>query len=149
MSTLRNIEQREDVLGDSSAHQTPDRSRAAKRVLLVDDHDLFRQVLAVVLNRHAGFEEDLHAGSPAEARRVLVGPGRKPDIALIDIDLPNGGAVKLIGELRAAQVPVLALTGDSSMESRVRALRAGADEVLATSASGEEVVRAVRRLAYA
>ena len=44
-----------------------------KRVLLVDDHDLFRQVLAVVLERHADLDENLQADSVADAYAIVDG----------------------------------------------------------------------------
>jgi len=119
----------------------------------VDDHDLFRQVLGVMLEHQAGFDKGVHAGSLAEARRALDGrrEGRGSrwfDLAVVDLDLPGGGGLELLGELREAtpDVPVLGITVSGDFEPRARALGAGASEVLTTAASGEEIVAAARRL---
>ena len=124
-----------------------------KRVLLVDDHDLFREVLGVVLEHHAGFGRSVHAGSLAEVRRALnsreEGRGSDEfDLAVVDLDLPGGDGIELLEELREAApgVPVLGITADGAHGPRAQALRAGASEVLATTASGKEIVAAARRL---
>ena len=119
-----------------------------KRVLLVDDHDLFREVLGVVLERHAGFLESVQAGSLAQARRALDDHARGVDLAVVDLDLPGGEGLALVEELCGASpgVAVVGVTASSDGGLRARALEAGAGEVLATSASGEEVIAAARRL---
>ncbi len=124
-----------------------------KRVLLVDDHDLFREVLGVVLERRAGFDKSVHAGSLVEARRALDErrDGRGScwfSLAVVDLDLPDGGGLELLEELREAVpgVPVLGITADGGHGPRTQALEAGASEVLTTSAFGEEIVAAARRL---
>jgi len=124
-----------------------------KRALLVDDHGLFREVLGVVLERRAGFDECFRAGSPTEARRALGEHkegrvGRRFDLAVVNLDLPGGGGLELLEELREAApgVPVLGITANGDRGLRARALETGASEVLVLSASGEEVVAAARRL---
>jgi len=119
-----------------------------KRVLLVDDHDLFREVLGVVLERHAGFSESVQAGSLAQARRALDDHARGVDLAVVDLDLPGGEGLALVEELCGASpgVAVVGVTASSDGGLRARALEAGAGEMLATSASGEEVIAAARRL---
>ena len=62
-----------------------------KRVLIVDDHDLFRQVLAVVLRQYTALSESVQVESLAEARRVLGGPSGGIDLAIVDLDTPGGG----------------------------------------------------------
>jgi DNA-binding NarL/FixJ family response regulator len=118
-----------------------------KRGLLVDDHDMFRQVLAVVLEQHTELKENLQAGSLAEAHRILDGLYRKAvDLAVVDLDLPEGDATQLIEDLCELDVPVLALTSSLSLERRASALRAGADKVLTTATSGEKIVGTAKRL---
>jgi DNA-binding NarL/FixJ family response regulator len=120
-----------------------------KRALLVDNHELFRQVLGVVLEYHAGFDECLQAGSPTEARRALEGhESCRFDLAMVNLDLPGGGGLEVLEGLREAApgVPVLGITANGDRGLRAGALDAGASEVLALSASGEEVLAAARRL---
>ena len=123
-----------------------------KRVLLVDDHDLFREVLGVVLEHHAGFGGSVHAGSLAEARRALddrkEGRGSWFGLAIVDLDLPGGGGLELLEKLRQAapDVPVMGVTANPKQGPRDRALGVGASEVIVLSTSGEEIVAAARRL---
>jgi DNA-binding NarL/FixJ family response regulator len=117
------------------------------RVLIVDNHTLFRQVLAVVLRLHTDLKESVQAGSLAEARWVLGGLDGKIDLAIVGLNIPDGNATELIKELRDAEpdVLILAFTIGRSFQLRARALEAGADQVLSTASSGEKMVRAVKK----
>jgi two-component system uhpT operon response regulator UhpA len=119
-----------------------------KRVLIVDDHDLFRQVLAVVLRQHTDLKESVQAESLAEARRILGDLGGKIDLAIVDLDMSDKNGTELIKELRDVEpdVPVLAFTVGRSLQLRARALQAGADQVLSTATPGEKIVRAAELL---
>src|ERR671920_906989 len=79
------------------------------RVVLVDDHLSFRQPLAFMLMREPDITIIGQAGSVAEARPLLP----EADIALIDLDLPDGEGIDLIEELRCVnpQAMALVLTG--------------------------------------
>ena len=119
-----------------------------KRVLIVDDHDLFRQVLAVVLGQHTDLKESVQAESLAEARRVLDDLDGKIDLAIVDLDIPDGDGPELIKELRNAQpdLPILAFTVGRSVEVRARAMQAGANQVLSTAAPGDKIVSTAQLL---
>jgi DNA-binding NarL/FixJ family response regulator len=114
------------------------------RVLLVDDHGAFREPLAFMLNREPEFEVTAEAGSLAEARGMLDGV----DLAVVDLNLPDGNGAQLIGELRAANPHgmVLVLTASADREAYARAVEAGAAGVLNKSVSIREVIEAARRL---
>jgi DNA-binding NarL/FixJ family response regulator len=116
------------------------------RVLLADDHYLFRGLLATVLQRDTNLKENVQAESLAEVRQHLRGPGGNIDLAIVDVDLPNEDGAEVIKELRAVGVPVLALTLGQSLQGHALAVRAGAAEVLSTTASGEEIIRTAKRL---
>ena len=118
-----------------------------KRVLIVDDHDLFREVLATVLQQSTHLKENVQAESLAEARQLLRGLGRNIDLAIVDADLPNGDGTEMIKELREVDVPVLALTFGQSLQGCAWAVRAGAAEVFSTADPGDEIIRAAKRLA--
>jgi DNA-binding NarL/FixJ family response regulator len=117
-----------------------------KRALLVEDHSLFREVLAVILEGHTDLKHNVQASSLAEARRVLAELDTKVDLAIVDLDPPEGDATPLIEHLRKVGIPVMAFTADPSPKLRAQALQAGADEVLSTANSGEEIVGVVQRL---
>jgi DNA-binding NarL/FixJ family response regulator len=117
-----------------------------KQVLIVDDHTLFRQILVVVLEAHTDLKENVQAGSLAEARRALDELDQQVDLAIVDLDLPEGDATELLEDLRKVGIPVMAFTSDPSLEQRGRALRAGAGEVLTPASSGEQIIDAAERL---
>jgi DNA-binding NarL/FixJ family response regulator len=114
------------------------------RVLLVDDHATFREPLAFMFEREPEFEVVAQAGSLTEARGMLEGV----DLAVVDLDLPDGDGTELIGELRAANPrgAVLVLTASAEREAYARAVEAGAAGVLHKSVRIKEVVGAARRL---
>ena len=116
------------------------------RVLLVDDHSSFRQPLAFMFNREADFTVVAQAGSVAEARRVL--NDNEVDLAVVDLDLPDGNGVELVPELRAANPNgmVLILSASTDRTLFARAIEAGAAGVLHKSASISEIIDAARRL---
>jgi DNA-binding NarL/FixJ family response regulator len=118
-----------------------------KRVLLIEDHALFRESLALLLEWRLGLES-IEAGSLAEGRRVLSAGGGMADFAIIDLDLPDGDGSELIERLRQVEpeVPILAFTGDPSLARRARALEAGADEVLAKMTPVEQIIGVAEQL---
>ena len=114
------------------------------RVLLVDDHAAFREPLAFMFDREPEFEVVAQAGSLSEARRDL----EVIDLAVVDLDLPDGDGTELIGELRAVNPEgmVLVLTASVDREAYARAVEAGAAGVLNKSARIMEVIEAARCL---
>ena len=119
-----------------------------KRALLVEDHHLFREVLAVVLEQETDLEGTVQVESLAEARRVFVDLSGEIDLLIVDLDLPAGDAIGLIENIREAgtDLPVLALTTSRSLERRALVLRAGASEVLSTASASDKIVSTVHRL---
>ncbi len=119
-----------------------------KRALLVEDHHLFREVLAVVLEQETDLKGTVQVESLAEARRVLVDLSGEIDLLIVDLDLTAGDAIGLIENIREARtdLPVLALTTSRSPERRALVLRAGASEVLSTASASEKIVGTVNRL---
>ncbi|GAA4706337.1 response regulator transcription factor [Pseudonocardia yuanmonensis] len=105
-------------------------------VVIVDDHALFAQGLALLLESRAG-ETFRVAGSATagEEAVALVGKNRA-DIAVVDLALPPLGGVETIRRIKAAYpaTKVLALSGTEDLDLAAAALRAGADGYLAKSA---------------
>ena len=94
------------------------------RVLLVEDHAIFRELFASTFAREPGFEVVAQAGALAEARGVLEGV----DVAVLDLRLPDGEGTDLIGELREKNPNAAALILTASLDAGVyaRAVAAGA-----------------------
>lgn len=115
------------------------------RIMLVEDHDSFRQALTFLFQRHPEFEVVAQAKTLTEARMVL---GEPLDVAVVDLVLPDGDGVEIIPEFRRANPDGLVLVLSASLEPRrfSRAVEAGADGVLDKLASVAEIMDAVRRL---
>jgi DNA-binding NarL/FixJ family response regulator len=140
-----NTEQTENVLTGGVARCDGEGHAGSKRVLFVDDHALFRQILAVICEKHTSLNENVQAGSLAEARSVLSSRNNNDfALAVVDLDLPDRGGVELMRELRRTGIPVLALSASRDHE-RLAGV-SGPGEVLSTTSSYEEVVGAIRRL---
>jgi DNA-binding NarL/FixJ family response regulator len=116
-----------------------------KRVLLIEEHALFREGLALLLNWELGLES-IDAGSLAEGHRVLGAAKGMADLAIIELDLPDGDGSELIERLHQSEpdVPILVLTAERSLARHARALEVGAEEVLAKSAHVEQIIGAVQ-----
>ena len=122
------------------------------KVMLVEDHAAFRQALVLVLKSEQGLEVTAQAGSLAEAREALVGDGGgllggRPDVALVDLLLPDGEGTELVGELRRANpsIKVIVLSADLWPWRVDELLRAGVDAVLDKVQSPRQIAREVRR----
>lgn len=115
------------------------------RVLIIDDHAAFREPLSFMFNREPEFEVVGQAGSLAEARNMLE---LGVDVAVIDLDLPDGDGTQLIGELHQAnpQAMALVLTASAERGRHARVVEAGAAGVLHKSMYISDVIDAVRRL---
>ena len=109
-------------------------------VLIVEDHALFREGLALLLKWRTGLD-NVQAGSIDEALRILGDAKEEPVCAVVDLDLPDG--VELLERLRG--LPVVALVSERSLERCVLALEAGAEEVLDKGESSEKIQSAVEQ----
>ena len=125
---------------------TEDGLATRTRVMLVDDHPDFRDLLAALLEGQPDLEVVAQAGSLAEARSQAA--TARFDVVVLDLGLPDGNGADLIGELREAspEGAVLIMSASLHPTNIERAMREGADEVLDKLASPRVVVGTVRRL---
>ena len=112
-------------------------------LLLVEDHTLFREALALLLKWRTGLGS-VQSTSIAETQRILGDAKEKPVCAIVDLDLPDENGSELLERLRG--LPVVALVSDRSLERCALALEAGANEVLHKKDSSEKIVSAVEQL---
>lgn len=118
------------------------------RVLLADDHQLFRDGIAGLLNREADIEVVGQAPNGAEA--VRLGQQLQPDVVLLDIQMPVMGGLDAARQLLAQQpqLKIMMLTISESDQDLFTAVKAGAQGyLLKGSTSTQELVTAVRQLA--
>ncbi len=117
------------------------------RVLLVDDHTLFRSGIKSLLQRTDDFEVVGEAGDGLEGiKRVR---SLKPDVALLDLHMPGISgleAVKVISE-EMPDVNVLMLTVSEDAQDLMEALRAGACGYLLKNIETDTLVDAIRKAA--
>ena len=120
---------------------------SAIRIILVDDHTLFRMGLAELLERHGKVTVVGMSGHANGARALL--DEHKPDVAVIDLNMPNVDGITLLGELRAEgySLPILLLTVSDAQEDLAAALRAGARGYLLKNMEPAEVEDAIIRAA--
>ena len=94
--------------------------------LLVDDDVSFRTALSEVV-REEGFTVTM-AETLAEAREAL--RRELPDLALLDLMLPDGTGLELLPELQETTTEVVLITGNATVDTAVEALRRGAADYL-------------------
>jgi DNA-binding NarL/FixJ family response regulator len=116
--------------------------------MLVDDHATFREPLAFMLERESDLTVVGQAGSLAEAHEALKDTAPGVDVAVVDLDLPDGSGVDFIGYLRSVRPRAMALilTAFGERERLAGAIEAGAAGVAHKSTRPEDVVEAIRRL---
>ncbi|TCO45259.1 response regulator [Actinocrispum wychmicini] len=114
------------------------------RVLLVDDHPLFRQGVEVTLNNTPDIEVVGETDNLDEALRLI--DRLRPDVVMMDLHMPAGSgieATRRIADLDDAP-HVLVMTMSEEDESLLAAVRAGAKGYLLKGSSRDEVLHAVR-----
>src|SRR3954447_11527 len=117
------------------------------RVFLVDDHEVVRRGVAEVLEDDPGITVAGEAGSCAEALARV--PAVRPDVALVDMRLPDGDGAELCRNLlvRVPALRCLVLTTYSEQEALDAAVRAGAVGFLLKQVRGPALISAVRAVA--
>lgn len=117
------------------------------RVLIADDHALFRRGLASLLGETSEFAVVGEAASGPEA--VQMAAALKPDVVLMDVHMPGGGGVEAVRQLResAPALQVIMLTVSENDADLVDAIRAGARGYFLKNAESEELFAAIRRAA--
>jgi DNA-binding NarL/FixJ family response regulator len=120
--------------------------RGAVRVMVVDDHPMWREGVARDL-AEAGYEVVATAGEGAQAVRIA--GAVRPQVVVLDLQLPDLSGVEVIRGLVGAvpEVRVLVLSASGEHQDVLDAVKAGAAGYLVKSAAWEEFLTAVRRTA--
>jgi DNA-binding NarL/FixJ family response regulator len=121
----------------------------ATRILVIDDHDTFRDPLAFMLEREEDLTVVARPRSLAEARKVLGSAGPEVDVAIVDLNLPDGSGTDFIKDLQRVHPRAMALVLSATTDQRqlAAAIEAGAAGVMHKSVPMSDLVQAVRRLA--
>jgi DNA-binding NarL/FixJ family response regulator len=115
-------------------------------VSIVEDSDKFRETLARVLNRSEGFRCLSNYPNAEDALKAL--PQDKPDVVLMDINLPGMNGVECVRQLKQAvpTIQVMMLTVYEDTENIFNALAAGASGYMLKRTARDELLEAIREV---
>lgn len=114
-----------------------------RRILIVDDHPLYRDGLRARLSHRPDFSVVGEAGTCAEGLRLI--QTQTPDLAIIDISLPDGSGIELTREARAAcpDMTVLIVSMHAKLDFIAAAFQAGASGYMSKESGGEGILKAI------
>ncbi len=116
------------------------------RVFLLDDHEIVRRGLRDLLEA----EEDLEVVGEAGTAEQALGriPATRPEVAVLDVRLPDGNGIEVCREIRSRhpEVRCLMLTSFADDEALFAAIMAGASGYVLKQVRGTDLVDAVRRV---
>jgi len=117
------------------------------RVFLLDDHEVVRRGVRDLLEQNGDIEVVGEAGTAEEGLSRI--PPTQPDVALIDMRLPDGNGVEICREIRSkhSDIRCLILTSFADDEALFDAIMAGASGYLLKQIKGTDLVDAVERVA--
>jgi two-component system OmpR family response regulator len=123
-----------------SGAEEPQRVLEGQRVLVVDDDEQIRDLVADTFAEQGAL--CTLAASPAEAAERLGGERREFDLVLLDVTMPGGSGWQVLERLRAEgdTTPVIFVTSSAGLDDRLRGLRSGADDYVAKPFVPEELV---------
>ena len=116
------------------------------RILLVDDHPLLRQGIAMTIEAEADLKVVGQAGDAEEAVEMF--DDVDPDLVITDISLPGMNGLELLKNLLSVHpdLPVLVVSRHDEELYAERAVRAGARGYVSKVAAGDQIVSAIRRV---
>ncbi|MEO3829133.1 response regulator transcription factor [Actinomadura sp. B10D3] len=119
----------------------------AIRVFLLDDHEVVRRGVAALLSAEGGIEVVGEAGTAADALARI--PAARPDVAVLDVRLPDGDGVAVCREIRSRlpELACLMLTSFDDEDALFEAVMAGAAGYVLKQIHGSDLVGAVRTVA--
>jgi DNA-binding NarL/FixJ family response regulator len=118
----------------------------AKRIVIVDDHPLFRKGLEELIHSDASFAVCGEAGNASEGIQVI--RQLRPDLAIVDLSLPGANGIELIKNIRAEfpKLPILVLSMHDESLYALRALRAGAEGYVMKHEAMANVIQAIHEV---
>lgn len=129
-----------------SSKPTEAKGKKKSRVLIVDDHEIVRQGLAMLITQTGDLTPCGEADNPADALAAI--EKTSPDVAVVDITLKDGNGIELVKDIkiRHPRLPVLVLSMHEEALYAERVLRAGARGYVTKENAGEKVVDAIRKV---
>ncbi|MFO1481980.1 MAG: response regulator transcription factor [Verrucomicrobiaceae bacterium] len=125
-------------------NKTEGKTKTGYKVLLVEDHPMFREHLGQLIDRELGMSVCGESDNIRDAMRLI--HETKPDVAIVDITLRGSSGLELLKDIKAQglQVNVLVLSMHDEELYAERALRAGAKGYITKNEASTEVIKAIR-----
>ena len=113
------------------------------RIVIAEDHRLFREGLRLILKNESGFEIIGEAVDGTEA--VYIASNHKPDVVLLDVSLPKMDGIQAIPLIKqkSTETKILMLTARKSETTILKALEAGAQGYLSKNTSASDLIKAI------
>ena len=117
------------------------------RVMLVDDHELIRKGVRGYLERRPQLSVVAEAGTVRQA--VSRAATERPDIVVMDIQLPDGSGIEACRAIRSEmpETKLIMLTGFANDDAVMSSIMAGASAFLLKTTSGEDIANAIEKVA--
>lgn len=117
------------------------------KILIADDHVLFREGLKQILGRHRELRVIDEAGSGNEAMQKIL--HSSCDVVILDISMPGRSGLDILAEIRKVKpdLPVLIVSMHPEDQYAVRVLRAGASGYLTKESAAAELISAIHKVA--
>lgn len=119
-------------------------ARGTIRILLVDDHEIVRAGVRMLLEREPGLEVCCETGDGTETLRLV--NENCPDLLVLDISLPGVSGLRVLHEVKRVRpdLPVVVLTMHGESRWKDEALRAGASGFVVKGSSPQLLLSAIR-----
>jgi PleD family two-component response regulator len=116
----------------------------ALRLMIADDDPVSRLMLGALIKREAGFEMVGEAVDATQAVELAL--RRRPDVVLLDVDMPGGGGARAAVQIREGlpEARIVAISADDSQSSQYDMMRAGAVGFITKGSPDDEILRVIR-----
>ena len=124
----------------------PNMNNCDKKILIVDDEELNRELLTVML-KHEGYNIKTASDGESALKSIILDP---PDLILLDVMMPNMDGNEVVntlkGDLNTKSIPVIMVTALDNKEAKLAALKSGAEDFLTKPVDRAELLLRVRNM---
>ncbi|MBT4286842.1 MAG: response regulator transcription factor [Deltaproteobacteria bacterium] len=117
-----------------------------RRIVLVDDHTMFREGVKKIINDTDTCEVIAEIGDGIRLQKIL--KEHSPDLVLLDISLPGKGGIEVTADIKRdfPEIKVLILSMHKNTEYVIKAMNAGANGYLVKEGTGDELIGAIHSI---